>query len=148
MGYMNENEIKKAFRDDIDTYPFKTTLRFEVTCPVGRIDIQLPDYDIVIEAKSDGDVKRAIGQALCYSEATDSFGYILIPVDEITDIIKDSCRRADIGIITTTKHSLNFKIAHDVGGFETFHPSRYEGMSLSDEDEYESRSEVIVGGVD
>jgi len=146
MSVMEEGEIIDKFVDDIDTYPFKTKIEYEVSCSSGRIDIHLPEYDVVIEAKSAGDMKKAVGQALFYSESTDCYGYILIPVKNINENIVNVCNRSNIGIITTTRSSLNFSIVNDVGGFESFYPKHFTEIESVDFDQMEERSAERVGG--
>jgi len=148
MNEITEDELIESFEQDISTYPFKTRLIFEKPCKAGRIDLSLPEYDVVIEAKSEGDIKGAIGQAICYSEVTNSYGYILIPVDEVKDYVVSACKRSNIGVITTTKGSLNFAIVNDIGGFESFHPKHYENIHRVKFESTEPRSIHTVGGVD
>jgi len=148
MSEISEKELTESFVEDIATYPFKTHIQREVTCECGRIDLVLPDYNIAIEVKSAGDVKKAIGQALTYSEVTEMFGYVLLPVSKISDWVVSACKRANVGILTTTKTSLNFAVVNDVGGLESFHPNEYANVSLSDEIGLDSRSQEVVGGLD
>jgi hypothetical protein len=145
---LSESELIDEFVEDIHTYPFKTHIEHEKNCKAGRIDLSLPDYDIVIEAKSDGSIKKAIGQALSYSVTTGLYGYILIPHKLVSDWVVESCKRADVGIVTTSKNSLNFSLVHDVGGFESFHPHHYENISYSDSGVSDCRYTEVVGGVD
>jgi len=148
MNEITEDELIEEFEQDISTYPFKTRLIFEKPCKAGRIDLSLPEYDLVIEAKAGGDIKRAVGQAICYSEVTNSNGYILIPPNEVKDYVVSACKRSNIGVITTTKGSLNFAIVNDIGGFESFYPKHYKNIHRVQFKSAEPRSIHTVGGVD
>jgi len=143
---ITENELIEQFRKDIQTYPFKTSVLFEVPCATGRIDIHLPEYNIVIEAKSEGDMKKAVGQALFYSESTNNKGYILIPHYEVNTSVLSACERADIGIITTRKRTPVFKVVNDIGGFGSFDPKEYTNIENVDSFMKEPRQTELVGG--
>jgi hypothetical protein len=144
---MIEEELIETFIKDIDTYPFKTRVRTEVACENGRIDIVLPDYDIAIEAKCDGSVKKAIGQAAWYSEVTGMDGYILLPPRKITRNVSKTSERCGVGIVTTTQSFANFALHTDVGGFESFHPKEYSRVKIPDVDVPCEWNEEIVGGL-
>jgi len=148
MSDISEDELIAAFTEDIETYPFKTHIQYERNCKAGRIDIALPDYNVAIEAKSDGSLKKAIGQALSYSVTTDMYGYILIPHTQIENWVLEACERAGVGVLTTRETSLNFAVAYDVGGLESFHPKHYENVQCADFSEIDCRKETVVGGID
>jgi len=106
---------------------------------------------VVVEAKgSDGSAKSAIGQAAWYGECMSMNAYILLPIGLITKTAVNVAKRANVGIITTRPTSLNFSVVHNVGGFETFHPSHYSPNIHSNEESGESvgYKETSVGGVD
>ena len=120
---MEEQEVIKNFRETLKTYPFKTRLIEEYHVDCGVVDIYLEDYDVFIEAKgSDGDIKRAIGQAICYKEygERDWHTYILIPQSKLQPFYVDVCKENDIGIILINERHGLFNVHNDVGGLNSF----------------------------
>lgn len=143
---MDEDQLIETFVEDISTYPFKTHVQKEVKCRSGRADIVLPDYDIVIEAKADGSMKKAIGQATWYSECMDMHGYVLVPPTKITQLLIDTCKRCGVGTLTTTPTTANFAIVHEVGGLDSFHPKRFTNISCVEVDGIAEYDTTVVGG--
>jgi len=145
---MDEDALVEAFVKDISTYPFKTHIQKEVNCQNGRVDIVLPDYNVAIEAKADGSIKKAIGQSVWYDEVLGMNGYVLLPPEKVTQTVVDVCKRGGIGLLTTTETSANFAVVYDNGGFESFHPKRYTNINASGFEQLEDIKTDVVGGTD
>jgi len=142
---MIEEDLIERFIDGINTYPFKTHIRREVQVSGGRADIELPDYNVVIEAKGpEGSTKSAIGQAIWYAKELDDTPYILLPPDSITHTAKSICEERSIGILTASTVP---RMVSDVGGLDAF--SMYEYNRQGSEVNYKNNDTgnlMVVGG--
>jgi hypothetical protein len=118
---MEESEIKQAFKDTIDNYPFKTHLEEEVHVEGGRMDIRLPDYNIAVEAKGRaGNIKKGLGQTIYYDEVTNDHVYLLAPYGMISHQVKKVCKSNGVGLFTTDQRGLTIRCLNNVGGLESF----------------------------
>ena len=118
---MEEQEVIKGFKEALSLYPFKVRLIEEYYIPVGRVDLYLEDYNVFIEAKGErGDIKKAIGQCLCYRESGDKFSYIIAPRNKITQQYYNVCCSNDIGLLVIEPSNRIIRVANDVGGMDSF----------------------------
>jgi len=142
---MKESDLIKRFVKGLEDYPFATHIEREVPVSGGRVDIRLPDYDVVIEAKGpDGSTKKAIGQALWYAEELGDIPYILLPPDSITNTTTSVCEDCGIGILTASRVP---RMVLDVGGLETFNMYDFKGSFKRDPmpEGDTARKEIVAG---
>lgn len=118
---MKEDKVIERFEKVISSYKFATHLEKERTISSGRVDIHLPDYSVVIEAKGDsGYLKKAIGQSLVYSKELDAKPYILSPFSMLNKHIVNTCEDNEVGILVVPQLHNSVKIVNNVGGLEAF----------------------------
>lgn len=148
--FENENELVSEFVSDINTYPFATHIELESDFNVGRIDVTLPDYKVGFEAKGPGgNIKSGIGQAVTYREIANYKMYLLLPPSELSGWVVDVCKANNLGLVSTSPRTANFKLVNDVGGLESFYPGDLGVGNIDYTPEYNGpRETVVVGGPD
>jgi len=145
-GFDDEDEVVDHFIDCLSLYPFKTKLMKEHPASGGRVDVYMPHYDVVIEAKGPGgNLKHAIGQSVYYAESLSSKPYVLAPAKEVDKNHLDVYKSYDIGLIVVNPRSLKPKVVNDIGGMDQFNLEKYDRVKSEFQYVGGESDEYIVG---